>query len=58
MSPQKVDEEERERCCKQLMEEMAVDVVGARVLALAGYKAYEHFNSDSAWNQTIDDGPY
>ena len=51
-----IDEEERERRRKKLMEEVAAGVVGAGVLALAGYEAYEHFDSNSSRNQAIDDG--
>ena len=54
----KIDEEERESRCKNLMEEVVAGVVRARVLALARYEAYEHFYRDSAWNQSIDDGPH
>ena len=56
--PQEVDKEERERSYKKLMEEVAADVVEVRVLALAGYEAYEPFDNDSRWNQAIDDGSH
>lgn len=41
-----ISDEEREHRKKVLMAEVAAGVVGAGVLGVAGYAAYQHFNKD------------
>lgn len=41
-----ISDEEREHRKKVLMAEVAAGVVGAGVLGVAGYAAYNHFNKD------------
>lgn len=52
-----IDDEEREHRRKVLMAEVAGGVVGAGVLGIAGYKAYEHFHKDDDEEKAVgDDG--
>lgn len=53
-----IDDEEKDRRKKKLMEEVAAGVVGAGVLGVAGYAAYNHFNKDDDDKKEGGEGGY